>query len=58
MNRKQFQTEISVGQLLDSCNVQRLIGDDQIYASFRNIRPPGVELRNVLIAREIDNVNC
>ena len=32
------QSDITVGQALDSSFVQRMIGDDQIYASFKNIR--------------------
>lgn len=35
--RKQFQSEISAGQLLHSSSVQRMIGDDQLYALFKNI---------------------
>ena len=36
--RKQFQSDMNVGQALDPSFVQRMIGDDQIYASFKNIR--------------------
>ena len=36
--RKQFQGDISVGQLVNTNNVRRLISDDQIFASFKNIR--------------------
>ena len=36
--RKQFQSEISVGQLVNHVNVRRMISDDQIFSSFKNIR--------------------
>ena len=36
--RKQFQSEISVGQLVNHNNVKRMISDDQIFSSFKNIR--------------------
>ena len=36
--RKQFQSEISVGQLVNHENVRRMISDDQIFSSFKNIR--------------------
>ena len=36
--RKQFQSSINVGQLTNSMNVSRMISDDQIFASFKNIR--------------------
>ena len=36
--RKQFQNEISVGQLKNHNNVRRMISDDQIFSSFKNIR--------------------
>jgi hypothetical protein len=47
--RKQFQSEISVGQLLDSSNVQRMIGDDQLYASFKNIRGTPQYFENMML---------
>ena len=34
--RKQFQSEISVGQLVNHNNVRRMISDDQIFSSFKN----------------------
>ena len=36
--RKQFQSEISVGQLVNHNNGRRMISDDQIFSSFKNIR--------------------
>ena len=36
--RKQFQNEISVSQLVNHNNVRRMISDDQIFSSFKNIR--------------------
>ena len=38
--RKQFQREINVGQLLNYNNVRRLISDDQIFSSFKNRGTP------------------
>ena len=38
VERKQFQSEISVGQLVNHDNVRRMISDDQISSSFKNIR--------------------
>ena len=35
--RKQFQSEISVGQLVNHGNVRRMISDGQIFSSFKNI---------------------
>ena len=36
--RKQFQSEISVGQLVNHDNVRRILSDDQVFSSFKNIR--------------------
>ena len=36
--RKQFQTEVTAGQLRDISNVSNMISEDQIFASFKNIR--------------------
>ena len=36
--RKQFQSSISVGQLMNKDTVKRMISDDQIFSSFKNIR--------------------
>ena len=38
--RKQFQSEISVGQLVNHNNVRRMISDDQIFSSFKNRGTP------------------
>ena len=35
---KQFQSEVNAGQLVNQDNVRRMISDDQIFASFKNIR--------------------
>ena len=34
---KQFQSEVSVGQLVNHNHVGRMISDDQIFSSFKNI---------------------
>ena len=36
--RKQFQSDINAGQLINSDNVRHMISDDQIFASFKNIK--------------------
>ena len=36
--RKQFQNVINVGQLVNQDNVRKMIFDDQIFSSFKNIR--------------------
>ena len=36
--RKQFQSGISVGQLMNKDTVKRMISDDQIFSSFKSIR--------------------
>ena len=36
--RKQFQREISVDQLVNCDNVRKIVSDDQIFSSFKNIR--------------------
>ena len=38
--RKQFQSEINVGQLVNHNNVRRMIPDDQIFSSFKNRGTP------------------
>ena len=35
--RKQFQSEISAGHLLDSNNMQRMIGEDQVHTQFSKV---------------------
>ena len=37
-DRKQFQSEINVGQLVNHDIVRRMISDDQIFSSFKNVR--------------------
>ena len=38
--RKQFQREINVDQLVNCDNVRKIISDDQIFSSFKNRRTP------------------
>ena len=38
IERKQFQSEINVGQLVNHNNVRRMISDDQIFSFVKNIR--------------------
>ena len=47
--RKQFQSEISVGQLVNLDNVKRVISDDQIFSSFKNIRGIPQYFHNILL---------
>ena len=47
--RKQFQSEISVSQLVNHNNVRRMISDDQIFSSFRNIRGTSQYFHNMLL---------
>ena len=46
--RKQFQSEISVGQLVNHNNVRRMISDDQI-SSFKSIRGTPQYFHNMLL---------
>ena len=46
--RKQFQSEISVGQLVNHNNVRRMISDDQIF-SFKSIRGTPQYFHNMLL---------
>ena len=46
--RKQFQSEISVGQLVNHSNVRRMISDDQIF-SFKSIRGTPQYFHNMLL---------
>ena len=48
-SRKQFQSDINVGQALDPSFVQRMIGEDQIYASFKNIRGTPQYFHNMML---------
>ena len=47
--RKQFQSEINVGNLLNSDHIQRMIGEDQMYASFKNIRGTPQYFHNMML---------
>ena len=47
--RKQFQSEINVVQLVNHDNVRRMISDDQIFSSFKNIRGTPQYFHNVLL---------
>ena len=47
--RKQFQSEINVGQLLNHNNVRWMISDDQIFSSFKNIRGTPQYFHNMLL---------
>ena len=38
--RKQFQNEINVGQLVYHDNVRRMISDDHVFSSFKNRGTP------------------
>ena len=46
---KKFQSEISVGQLVNHSNVRRVISDDQIFSSFKNIRGTPRCFQNMLL---------
>ena len=46
--RKQFQSEVNVGQLVNQENIRRMISDDQIFASFKNIRGTPQYFHNML----------
>ena len=47
--RKQFQSEINVGQLVNLKNIRKIISDDQIFSSFKNIRKPPQYFHNILL---------
>ena len=47
--RKQFQSEITAGQLRDSNNVSNMISEDQIFASFKNIRCTPQYFKNMML---------
>ena len=47
--RKQFQGDINAGQLINQDNVRRMISDDQIFASFKNIRGTPQYFHNMLL---------
>ena len=46
--RKQFQSDINVGQLVNQHNITRLISDDQVFASFSKIRGTPQYFKNML----------
>ena len=47
--RKQFQSEINVGQLVNQDNMRHMISDDQIFGSFKNIRGTPQYFHNMLL---------
>ena len=47
--RKQFQREIDVNQLVNHDNVRRMMSDDQIFSSFKNIRGTPQYFHNMLL---------
>ena len=47
--RKQFQSEINVAQLVNHGNVRRMISDDQIFCSFKKIRGTPQYFCNMLV---------
>ena len=48
-DRKQFQSEIRLGQLVNHDNVRRMISNDQIFSSFKNIRRAPQYFHNMLL---------
>ena len=47
--RKQFQSDIIVGQLMNKETVKRMISHDQIFSSFKNIRVTPQYFHNMLL---------
>ena len=47
--RKQFQSDISVGKFMNKDTVKRMISDDQIFSSFKNIRGTPQYFHNMLL---------
>ena len=47
--RKQFQSEIIVGQLVNHSNVRKMISEDQIFSSFKDIRGTPQYFHNMLL---------
>ena len=47
--RKQLQSDITIGQLMNQDNVRRMISDNQIYACFKNIRGTPQYFHNMLL---------
>ena len=57
--RKQFQDDISAGQLVNTNNVRRLISDDQIFASFKNIQGTPQYFHNMLdVLAKVRHFGC
>ena len=46
---KQFQGDINAGQLINQDNIRRIISDDEIFASFKNIRGTPQYFHNMLL---------
>ena len=49
VERKQFQSEINIGQLVNHDNVRRMISDDQIFSSFQSITGTIQYFHNMLV---------
>ena len=49
VERKQFQSEISVGQLENHDNVRRMISDDQISSSFKKYQSSSSVLSHYIV---------
>ena len=49
VQRKQFQSDINVGQLVNVDNVRNLISEDQLYASFKNVRGTPQYYHNMML---------
>ena len=49
VERKEIQSEINVGQLVKYIDVRRMISDDQILSSFKNIRGTPLYFQNMLL---------
>ena len=47
--RKRFQSDVSVGQLTNTGNVRNMIRDNQLYASFKNVRGTPQYFHNMLL---------
>ena len=57
--RKQFQDDISAGQLVNTNNVRHLISDDQIFASFKKIRGTPQYFHNMLdVLAKVRHFSC
>ena len=48
-DRKQFQSEVTAWQLLNQDNIRGIMSDDQIFASFKNIRWTPQYFHNMLL---------